>query len=117
MIGRKGYGLKRYTAEDGAMFIWFDKHTSTVRIWGFAPCADRTLGNVMDVDYHLREVIAYQTKRRYAVALKRLHRSSEKHHAYVISDADADAAAADATSGKYTYTPSDFPALLPTPGH
>lgn len=118
VIGRRGCGLKRFTADDGALFIWYDKETYTIRIWGFAPSTK--LGSVMDVDFNLRAAIEYQTKRRHAVALQRLHRATEKRRGQELPyltrpRSPSSESESSAPSKTHTYSPSDFPALPPLP--
>lgn len=116
VIGRRGCGLKRFTADDGALFIWYDRETTTIRIWGFALSTE--FGSVMDIDFNLRAAIAHQTKWRHASALQRLHRATEKrrNQGAAMTRRPRSPLCEEITVPKtYTYTPSDFPALLPLP--
>ena len=77
VIGRGGCGLKRFQSTHGALFLWYNRETLMMHIWGFTPSNDGKM-SVMDIEFNLRSDIINQTKRRHAVALERLYRSTAR---------------------------------------
>ena len=84
VIGRKGYGLKQFAQENGATFIWFDRHMMAFKIWGKCPSMNKETQTIDDVGYNLKLMIEGQTERRFKAALDRLYRSTERKRTAAI---------------------------------
>ena len=84
VIGREGYGLKQFAQENGATFIWYDRHMMAFKIWGKCPSMRKEGQTIDDVGYNLARMIEGQTDRRYAAALGRLYRSTERKRTAAI---------------------------------
>lgn len=77
VIGRDGVNFKCYQAEHGALFLWFDRYTQMMHMWGYPPHRESDF-NIIDLQYNISVAISDQTKLRHRAALERLHRATTR---------------------------------------
>jgi len=40
VIGKGGFGFKRFSATHGAVFIWYERDTGMLKMWGYPETKD-----------------------------------------------------------------------------